>query len=148
MAQHTFHLKADWTGGRNGEGRITVGNLSSAISAPAELDGPGIGTNPEEMLVGSAATCYIITLAALLNKREIPVAKLTMSSEGVVSKQGGLHFERIVHRPQMTLTSGATEEQQEAAKQAAIRAEQACMISNTLRGNVEVHVEPVVTVNL
>ena len=35
------------------------------------MDGPGIGTNPDEMLLGAAATCYIITLAAMLERSGI-----------------------------------------------------------------------------
>jgi peroxiredoxin-like protein len=32
------------------------------ISIPKEMNGPGIGTNPDEMLLGAASTCYIIYL--------------------------------------------------------------------------------------
>ena len=35
------------------------------------MDGPGIGTNPDEMLLGAAATCYMITLAAMLERSQI-----------------------------------------------------------------------------
>ncbi len=35
------------------------------------MDGPGVGTNPDEMLLGAAATCYIITLAAMLERSNI-----------------------------------------------------------------------------
>lgn len=147
MGEHRFVLSARWQGGRNGEGEIAVGQLRTAVSAPAELDGPGVGTNPEEMLTGAAATCYLITLAAVLERRELPVTGISLVTEGVVNTEGGLRFERILHRPRIGLRAGATAEQVERARQAAERAEQACMISRAVRGNVEVLVEPEVVVD-
>jgi peroxiredoxin-like protein len=143
MATHRFTLKASWTGGLSGEGRIAVGNLESAISVPKDMKGPGVGTNPEELLVGSAATCYLITLSAILERRQIPVERLELQSEGEVELEGAsLRFTRITHRPRIQLSLGATEEQRTTARDATLRAEKACMISNALRGNVQLAVDP------
>ncbi len=71
MAEHLFHLKADWPGLRNDIGTIDAGNLKTKVSIPPEMDGPGIGTNPDEMLLGAAATCYIITLAAMMERSKL-----------------------------------------------------------------------------
>src|SRR5690625_5475142 len=68
MTQHHFHLQANWPGGRNSSGYIDAGELKTKISIPPEMDGPGIGTNPDEMLLGAAATCYVITLAAMIER--------------------------------------------------------------------------------
>ncbi len=56
--EHTFYLDAHWDGGRNSTGTIEAGNLKQSISIPKEMDGPGVGTNPDEMLLGAAATCF------------------------------------------------------------------------------------------
>ncbi|MBP1931669.1 OsmC family protein [Ammoniphilus resinae] len=146
MAQHSFHLKANWTGGRLGNGSIEIGNLNSTISVPTELGGPGVGTNPEDMLIGAASTCYLITLASVLANRKLNIFSLSLTSEGIVSEEGGLHFERITHRPTIVLQKGATDQEIDTAQKAAERAEHACMISKALRGNVEVSVEASVTV--
>ena len=69
MTQHHFHLTANWPGKRNDIGEIQSGNLSTQVSIPKEMDGPGIGTNPDEMLLGAAATCYIITLSCYVGKK-------------------------------------------------------------------------------
>lgn len=141
MAQHHFHLQASWTGDRLGQGEISAGNLHTAISVPQELGGPGIGTNPEEMLIGAAATCYLITLAAVLANRKLEISELKLTSEGILNDERGLQFQKIIHRPVVILASGATSEQVETARKATDRAEQACMISKAIHGNVEVHVE-------
>ena len=87
--KHPFHLKAVWNGGRNSEGHIEAGGLRTVISIPQEMGGPGTGTNPDEMLLGAASTCYLITLAAMLERSDIVPQELTLESEargGVTNK--------------------------------------------------------------
>ena len=69
---------------RNDIGNIEAGNLVTKISIPSEMEGPGVGTNPDEMLLGAAATCYIITLAAMMERSHLEKEQLTMESEGIV----------------------------------------------------------------
>ncbi|MGE6258518.1 OsmC family protein [Heyndrickxia sporothermodurans] len=142
MAEHHFHLKADWYGGRNSEGIIKAGNLKTKISIPPEMDGPGIGTNPDEMLLGAAATCYIITLAAMMERRQIPVTSLTQHSEGIVEVvKGIITYKKIIHRPKVILKKECSEEQIEKVNQLTVLAEKSCMISRALQGNVEIEVD-------
>ncbi|MFT4417247.1 OsmC family protein [Fredinandcohnia humi] len=142
----TFTIKGTWMGNRNGEGSISTDGLQTVISAPKELDGPGVGTNPEELLISSATTCYMITLAAVLSNREIKYDHLEVESEGTVLRDGKrLVFEKIVHKP-VIVVKQADAETKEKLEQLAHRAEKACFISQTLKGNVEVSVEPTIRV--
>jgi peroxiredoxin-like protein len=143
---HSFILKASWKGGLNGDGKIATGNLEMPISIPKSLNGPGKGTNPEELLVGAAATCYLITLGAILERRKITFTRLEMESELVLGVEGGHKCKAITHRPRLVLTSGSTEEQVKTARDATDRAEKACMVSNAVRGNVEIRVAADITV--
>ena len=88
--EHHFHLKANWPGLRNDVGTIETLNLKTEVSIPTEMDGPGVGTNPDEMLLGAAATCYIITLAAMLERSGVEKESLTMESIGVVDYTNGV----------------------------------------------------------
>ena len=64
------------------------------------MDGPGIGTNPDEMLLGAAATCYIITLAAMLERSGIKKEALHMNSEAIVDVTKGIFtYQKIIHHP-------------------------------------------------
>lgn len=138
MAEHLFKLKAQWPGGRNEVGTIASGNLQTEISIPESMDGPGVGTNPDEMLLGAAATCYIITLAAMLERSKIVPESLTLQSEGVVDVTNGVFtYEKITHHPTITLVSNATEKERELTGKLAEKAEKTCMISKAIRGNVE-----------
>jgi peroxiredoxin-like protein len=139
MALHSFHLTANWPGLRNDVGTIETANLHTKISIPPEMDGPGIGTNPDEMLLGAAATCYIITLAAMLERSKINKESLTMTSEGVVDISNGvITYKKIIHRPHLILHS---EKDMVLAQKLARKAECSCMISRALTGNVEIELE-------
>lgn len=142
MAEHLFHLKANWPGGRNDVGTIDAGQLKTKVSIPPEMEGPGIGTNPDEMLLGAAATCYIITLAAMMERSGLAKEGLEMESIGIVDVTNGIiTYKKIIHKPCIVLQSDATEKDVARAKRIAERAESACMISRAIRGNVVVELE-------
>jgi peroxiredoxin-like protein len=142
METFKFTLEAVWEGGRMGQGRLDTKGISLEVSLPAELNGPGIGGNPDELLLAAAANCYMITLAAILEKREPGIAEFKLNSQATVELDGGrLSFKKIVHQPRITL-SGADEQKKLNVEQLTHRAEKACMVSQALRGNVEIVVEP------
>ncbi len=142
MAEHIFTLKANWPGGRNDTGTIKAGNLKTTISIPPEMDGPGIGTNPDEMLLGAAAACYIITLAAMLEQSRIAKQELTMESEGIVDVTNGvITYKKIIHRPKIVLGAQAADKELERAYKLAKKAEASCMISRAVKGNVSLELE-------
>jgi len=146
MAKHHFHLQANWPGGRNEVGTIESGQLKTQISIPPEMDGPGVGTNPDEMLLGAAATCYIITLAAMLERSGIRQEALTMESEAVVDVTNGVFtYEKIIHKPHVIITPELTD-QEEKISRLIKKAETSCMISRAIQGNVEIELEPRLTV--
>ena len=136
MVQHKFTMDLTWSEGRNGTGNIQASNLQTQISIPWEMNGPGIGTNPDEMLLGAAATCYLITLAALFERSEIDVLELSMQAHGFVSVENGIFtYEKIVHKPTI-IVQERTEHLEKRLLRLAHKAEQTCMISKALKGNV------------
>ncbi|MCP3738445.1 OsmC family protein [Rossellomorea sp. BNER] len=142
MAEHHFHLKAHWPGLRNDVGDIEAGNLKTQVSIPSEMNGPGIGTNPDEMLLGAAATCYIITLAAMLERSKIDKVNLSMDSEGIVDEMNGvITYKKIIHRPHLILRQNATDKQIQLAQKLTEKAEISCMITRAIKGNVDVELE-------
>ncbi|WP_456274543.1 OsmC family protein [Bacillus sp. AK031] len=142
MAEHHFHLKANWPGLRNDIGDIETENMKTAISIPKEMDGPGIGTNPDEMLLGAAATCFIITLAAMMERSGLEKNDLTLESEGIVDvTKGVITYKKIIHRPRITLKKEATEKDVSLAARLAEKAESSCMITRAIKGNVEVELQ-------
>ncbi|MBD3858320.1 OsmC family protein [Bacillus sp. 28A-2] len=147
MARHHFHLQANWPGLRNDVGTIACEQLKTKISIPKEMDGPGIGTNPDEMLLGAAATCYIITLAAMMERSQLEKEDLSMSSEAVVDVTNGVFtYEKIIHRPVIILKESASALDIELARKLAHKAESSCMISRAVQGNVDISLEETIQV--
>lgn len=148
MALHTFYLKADWPGLRNDVGTIETKNLQTKVSIPPEMDGPGVGTNPDEMLLGAAATCYIITLAAMMERSHLPKVSLSMDSEGIVDVTNGvITYKKIIHRPKVVLNSDASIKDLSLAQRLVEKAESSCMISRALKGNVEIDLQADILIN-
>jgi peroxiredoxin-like protein len=147
MAEHYFHLRTEWPGLRNDVGHLETKNLKTNISIPQEMNGPGVGTNPDEMLLGAAATCYIITLAAMMELSQLEKVNLTMESEGIVDVTKGVFtYKKIIHRPHILLKSNATEKDIHLAQKLVKKADRSCMISRALKGNVEIELEPCIEV--
>jgi peroxiredoxin-like protein len=143
MGEFSFFINGTWEGDRNGTGIIkSNGGLNNAVSAPKDFDGPGIGSNPEELLISSANTCYMITLAAIFSNRKIKVDKLEVISEGLLGKvEGKFTFKKIIHRPIISVSSDENVTV-EKLQELAVRAEEKCFISNTLRNSLVFAVEP------
>ena len=142
--RHSFTYNTTWDGGRNEVGYITCGNLQTAVSIPKEMNGPGIGTNPDELLLSAAATCYLISLATMLDLSKV-TAHLTLKSEGIVEvEKMTLTYKEIIHHVEIALKE-KSEKHIRLANRLAIKAEQTCMISKALKGNVNVTVNCTIT---
>lgn len=147
MAEHHFHLKANWPGLRNDIGTFESGNLKTQISIPQEMDGPGVGTNPDEMLLGAAATCFIITLAAMMERSNLNKKSLNLESEAIVDVTNGVFtYKEIIHRPTIILNDEATQKDVALAARLAEKAEASCMITRAIKGNVKVSLEETIRI--
>src|SRR5688572_18697058 len=104
-AEHTFSLEGRWSGGLKSVGHIKGDVIDADISSPSAFGGPGKGTNPEELLLASAASCYLITLAAICERRELPVASIALTSEVRASMPPSVKVLGIVHRPILSVTA-------------------------------------------
>ncbi|HEX7326670.1 MAG TPA: SACOL1771 family peroxiredoxin [Rhodanobacteraceae bacterium] len=143
MSEHHFHFSAAWPGGRNSVGTIDCGHLKAQVSIDTGMGGPGVGTNPDEMLLGAAATCYLMTLAAMLERAQLPVARMVFESDITVTvDRGAYRCKEIVHRPAITLPHGASAADLDKLRRLTDAADRYCMVSNALRGNVAIEVRP------
>jgi peroxiredoxin-like protein len=142
---HQFHLQSVWKGNSQGDGTITVNGRTLDYGIPEALGGEAGRSNPEEMLLGAVASCYSMTLAILAERRRLPITQIDLACEGDVHRQPGgtLKYTAIRLAPTITMPGG-DEAQVKAATDFAHKAEQYCVISNAIRGNVEVTVTPTI----
>lgn len=110
------------------------------------MDGLGEGTNPDEMLIGAAGSCFLMSLTYILDKGRIPVERLTVSSTGTFyDDKDGVHFERLVHYPHIVFSKETNVNMDKVHKFIKL-AEDRCMVSNAFRGNVDVIVKPTIEI--
>lgn len=145
---HEYPVTVQWQGGRDGHGQVTAERSSTTnpLSVPPEFQGPGEGTNPEELLTTAIAGCYSITFGIIAANRKLPVVSVETKATGQVEQAGAqFNYKQITIRPQITLTADASDEQVSAAHEMAHKADGYCIVTNAVRGKVEIVLEPTVT---
>lgn len=144
---HEYPVRVNWTGGRDGRGNVTPAYSKTEIplAVPPEFNGVGGASNPEELLTSAIAGCYSITYGIVAATRRIPVAGLVVDAVGTVEQNGpNFTYKQIIIRPTIKLGDGATEDQEKLALDMAHKADAYCIVTNAVRGKVEVVIEPTV----
>lgn len=145
MPNHDFIVQTHWNGGRDVSGLVKGDIIDEAISIPASLGGVGVGTNPDEMLVAAASSCYIISLAATLERAHFTSVSINLQSVGTASFENGkFKMERITHQPKINVSPSEKEALKKRLQKLLKIADNNCMISNAIRGNVEILIEPTI----
>lgn len=137
---HHFQLQSQLTDQVAGDGDLTLSTGTFEYGVPPQFGGNEGKTNPEELLLASISACFSMTLGFVFTKRKIPVQALQMQAQGIVKRiDRQLVLTAITLQPSITI---ADNEQIKQDVYAAIqRAKSACLISNAIRGNVEVTIE-------
>lgn len=152
MNSFEYPVQIEWQGGRLGSGTVTpersLANYEMLV--PPEFGGEGGTdgkTNPEELLTSAIAGCYAITFGIIAANRKLPVVRTEMKAVGTVQNEGAnFKYEKIVLRPRILLSHGATEAQQSMTMDMAKKTLDYCIVGNAVKGNVETVVEPTVEV--
>ncbi|MBO0927901.1 SACOL1771 family peroxiredoxin [Staphylococcus sp. 30400_3112M30941] len=145
MHQHDFKVQTSWQGGRNDVGKVTGDILTENISIPASLGGVGIGTNPDEMLVSAASSCYIISLAATLERAKFTDISIEQQSIGTACLNNGkFSMTKIVHHPHIQISSDQIAQLEKRLPKLITIADNNCMISNAVRNNVDIRIYPII----
>ncbi|MBO3063971.1 SACOL1771 family peroxiredoxin [Staphylococcus shinii] len=143
MVQHEFVVQTNWSGGRESVGDLKGDILSEQISIPSGLGGNGTGTNPDELLVSAASSCYIISLAAVLERSGFDNITIEQSSIGTaIFENAKFRMDTIIHYPIISVEKNQKELLSQKLPKLLKVADNNCMISNSIKGNVSVKIEP------
>lgn len=111
--------------------------LSSA--APSQFGGPGDRWSPETLIVGAIADCFILTFRAVARASTLPWIALRCKVTGTLDRiERVTQFTAFELRAELCVpegTDGAL------ARRAAEKAERACLIANSLKAPVHLHVQ-------
>lgn len=147
MTDLHYEVQAEWSGtGKQGSGRMIVGEQSFEYSAPADMGGRGIGYSPEDLLISAVTSCYSGTLYGVLVRRKLAVKRIGVHAEGhITGYPSEAKFARLIVHPTIY---GGDEALTEAYADAAAAARMHCFIGKTIAGNVDYEVGAVKVVRL
>jgi len=134
MAKILYTARATVTGGRDGHGRTTNGDLEVDLRRPTEMGGPGGGTNPEELFAVGYAACFESALGAAARRRQMDAGEVSIDSAVSLLPTGDGGF-RLEVTLDVALPSVAD---RETAAELVHAAHLVCPYSNATRGNIEV----------
>lgn len=138
MKEMQFPVAIRWRGGRLV--RVDARDKESIeVATPPEFRGGLAGYwSPEELLVAATASCFVVTLAAVAERREVPLIDADVAATGHMSRRADGRFGFTVIEIEAELETVPGSEQ--AAEAAARAAEQRCLIRQALDVPVHVHV--------
>jgi Ohr subfamily peroxiredoxin len=134
MAKVLYSANAHVTGGRDGHGRTTDGELELNLRVPKEMGGAGGGTNPEQLFAVGYAACFESALAIVARRRHLDANDLAIDSAVSLLPTGDGAFKLAVNLD----VSLPSVRDREAATQLIREAHQVCPYSNATRGNIDV----------
>jgi len=135
---HTYSVSA--IGANAGEVSIRAANLPTLASAPPrEFDGPGNRWSPESLLTAAVASCFILTFRAIARASKLEWTSLECEVDGTLERvDGQMQFTRMTTRAILIVPSDAHTVSCERALE---RAEERCLIANSLRCQRELRME-------
>jgi organic hydroperoxide reductase OsmC/OhrA len=138
-----FPAGVEWEGGSMTVASI-AGKQDLDVATPPEFGGEAEGVwSPEDLLVASAASCFAVTLAAIVRRRTIPLLSLHVDGNGHIGPRDDsqLGFTSIELQVTAETDSAEAVTQLEAAIE---RADNGCLVAMAL--NIPVNVHATVTV--
>jgi peroxiredoxin-like protein len=113
-----------------------------ATASPEEFGGPGDRWSPETLLVGAVAGCFVLTFRAVAAAAGLAWTGLTCEAEGTLDRADRVtRFTSVVVRATLHVPPGTDEDR---ARRLLERAEQACLITNSLTAATHLDAEVVV----
>jgi organic hydroperoxide reductase OsmC/OhrA len=124
------------------EGDVTLEGprLSALRSAPpVEFGGPGDRWSPETLLVAAVADCFVLTFRAIAGVSRLPWVSLSCEVAGTVDRvERVTQFTGFLVRAHLLVPEGTNVEQ---ANRLLERAEQACLVTNSLKAAARLETE-------
>ena len=134
MQQLPHHYSVAAVADAEGDVTLESDRLPSLVTAPpAEFGGPGDRWSPETLLVAAIADCFILTFRAIARASKVSWISLRCEAEGTLDRvERVTQFTGFLLRASLQLPASANAEQ---AHRLLERAEQSCLISNSLKGS-------------
>jgi organic hydroperoxide reductase OsmC/OhrA len=146
MQQFPHHYAVTATADAESDVTIESAGLPALPSAPpTEFGGPGNRWSPETLLVAAVVDCFVLTFRAIAHASKLSWTSLTCEATGTLDRvERVTQFTEFHIRARLRVPAVANEEQAQRLLQ---RAEQACLVTNSLKAtsHLEASVEAIAT---
>ena len=132
MPDPLYTAEATAYGGRDGEVKSSDGVLALVVQPPAELGGPGHGTNPEQLFAAGYSACFHSSLMFFAARREIDITGSTVTARVGLGPDdaGGMGISVELH---VSLPDAIDED---TARKLVRSADKGCPYSRATKGNI------------
>jgi Ohr subfamily peroxiredoxin len=134
MTKVLYTAHAQVTGGRDGHGATTDGELEVELRRPKEMGGSGGGTNPEALFAVGYAACFESALGVVARRNKVEAGEVTINSSVSLLPTGEGGFKLSVSLDVSLPNVG----DRKTAADLVHAAHQVCPYSNATRGNIDV----------
>ena len=140
MKDFPHHYIVTAAGTANEDVELTAEQLPRLASAsPAEFGGPGNRWSPETLLVGAVADCFVLTFRAVAAASKLTWTSLTCRVSGTLDRiERATQFTKFEIHHHLEVPAGIDLDR---AQRALEKAEQNCLISNSLKGAIHLKAE-------
>ncbi len=133
---HTYHSSIS----ASPEGAIDVGAPGLQVfkaAPPAQFGGPGDLWSPEDLLMASLSSCFVLSFRAIARMSELDWSALEVTAEGELDKVDRvMKFTQVKLKARLTVSADVDPGKAERLLE---KAEASCLVSNTL--NCDVHLD-------
>lgn len=136
---HLYQVVAQ--GGAEGEVALETDHAPSLASTPPpQFGGPEGYWSPESLLVAAVADCFILSFRAIARASRFEWQHLNVEVEGVLDKDdnGIVRFVRLEICPTLTIAADGDEDK---AQRLLEKAEKSCLITNSMKAEVNLETE-------
>jgi osmotically inducible protein OsmC len=135
------HCDVIWEGSiREGKGEAIAGTgaFRLPVTFPARVEQPGGKTSPEELIAAAHAACYAMALTATMGRRNASARRVKVTATIEAEFEAGIKIKASHLKVTAEGLQGVTAAD---FPQLARDAEQACPVSNALRGSLRIDVD-------
>lgn len=146
MEAHKYLVNLEWSMDRKGEISSPVLDQKIEVATPPEFPKgiPGIWS-PEHLFTAAVSSCFMTTFLAIAENSSLRFDSLTCTTEGILDKkEGKLAMTEIILKPILTIPN---EDEREKAEKVMVKAERACLISNSITSEVHLHTKVLISEN-
>ncbi len=134
-----YETEIEWKGERAGS--LGGADLPAiAVGAPPEFNGQKGRWSPEQLLVASVNSCYMLTLLAIAENSKIPLVSFVSSAKGKLERAEGAGYQvtEITIKPKIVVASAKDIER---ISRIIDKAKQNCFVSNSVKSAITLEPE-------